>query len=161
VCACLLLALAAAGCRSAPVRQTARVVEPEPVAIETPSAPTAANHLVHAEELFSAGDLAAAAAEYEAHLADGDEVEGGDLALFRLALLRLTRNSPLYDPAAGSLLLVRLVDVHPHSPFADSASLILDLRRANRQLDGENDRLRDQLEELRRIDLGDGEDFPL
>lgn len=151
-----MVALAAAGCRSAPVHQTARVVEPEPVVVETPTPLPAPDHLAHAEQLFGAGDLAAAAAEYEAHLADGDEVEGGDLALFRLATMRLTRNGPLYDPAAGSLLLGRLVEVHPGSPFADSASLILDLRRTNRRLDGENDRLRDQLEELRRIDLGDG-----
>lgn len=155
VCACLgVVALAASGCRTAPVQQTARVVEPEPVAVEAPR--SASDHLVRGEEFQAAGDLAAAAAEYEAHLADGDDVEGGDLALYRLAMLRLTRNSPLYDPAAGSLLLVRLVEVHPESPYADSASLILDLRRANRRLDGENDRLRDQLEELRRIDLGDG-----
>lgn len=141
--------LAAAGCRSGPVRQTAAVDEPPPV-----------DHLARGEEFFAAGDLAAAAAEYETHLADGDGVPGGDLALFRLAMLRLLETSPLHDPAAGSLLLVRLVDVHPGSPYADSASLILDLRRDNRRLDSEVDRLLEQLEELRRIDLGEEESFP-
>ena len=152
----LVALLATAACRSAP-RQTATVVRPQPVGAPAPDVeppPPRPGDLSRGEALFAAGDLAAAAAAYEAHLAAGDGVSGGDLALFRLALVHLLPESPLHDPQQGAALLGRLLDAHPGSPFASSAAVILDLRRSNRSLDQEVVRLRDQLEELRRIDLG-------
>lgn len=122
-----------------------------------PAAPTP---LAVAERLLATGDVRAAAAAYEQHLAVGDGVAGGDLALLRLALLHLQADSPLHDPAAGLRLLRRLLEVHPQSPYAAAAELILHLRRDNRRLDAEVARLREQLEELRRIDLGPGEIVP-
>jgi hypothetical protein len=116
--------------------------------------------LARAEHLLATGDVAGAAAAYEEHLAAGDGVAGGDLALMRLALLRLQADGPLRDPAAGIGLLRRLLEVHPQSPYATAALLILHLRRDNRRLDAEVVRLRRQLDELRSIDLGPGEKDP-
>jgi hypothetical protein len=116
-----------------------------------PQAPLAA--LSRGEHLLATGDEVGAAAAYQQHLAAGDGVAGGDLALLRLALLRLEAGGPLHDPAAAVRLLRRLLAVHPQSPYAAAAALILDLRHDNRRLDAEVARLREQLEELRRIDL--------
>jgi len=126
----------------------------------TPPPPDPLASLARAEHLLATGDEAGAAVAYEQHLAAGDGVAGGDLALLRLALLRLQANGPLHDPAAGLRLLRRLLEVHPQSPYAAAAAVILHLKHDNRRLDAEVARLREQLDELRRIDLGPGENNP-
>jgi hypothetical protein len=128
--------------------------------LRKPSPPDPLAALSQAEHLLATGDEPAAARAYEAYLEAGDDVPGGDLALLRLALLRLEAGGPLYAPASGLRLLRRLLDAHPESPYAAAAEVILHLRRDNHRLDAEVARLREQLEELRRIDLGPGEKDP-
>lgn len=132
--AALLLAGAlASGCATAPVLR--------------PRAVTAG------DRLLAEGRPEAAARAYERQLEAGDRAAWSDVALFRLALLHLTPESPVHDPAEGEALLRRLIEAQPESPHAAQARWILSLHRDNRSRAAEIGRLRRQLEELRRIDL--------
>lgn len=104
--------------------------------------------------LLAAGRPAAAAEAWDRQLAAaGDAAPGSELALFHLALLHLAPDSPLHNPAYGDSLLRRLLAAHPDGALAHQARWLLDLRHENRSRQREIERLRRQLEELRRIDL--------
>lgn len=113
-------------------------------------------YLPEADRLLAAGEYEAAAQIYESHLEAGDGADGTDRALFGLALIRLLPESPLHDPAVATTLLERLVLAHPHSAYASSAAAMLALSQDNLTLEAEIERLRTQLDELRRIDLESG-----
>lgn len=128
--AALLAASLAAGCASAPPRASS------------------------GDRLLAADRPAAAAEGWERQLAAaGDAAPGSDVALLHLALLHLAPDSPLHNPAYGDALLRRLVAAHPDGAAAAQARWLLELRRENRRRQEEIERLRRQLEELRRIDL--------
>jgi hypothetical protein len=99
-----------------------------------------------ADRLFDERRYAEAAVVYRALLAQDPSAIGADQLLFRLAVVELALAAEPSDPLAGRTALRRLVDEFPHSPYRPVAEAILGWR-------GELERLRGQLEELKRIDL--------
>jgi hypothetical protein len=108
--------------------------------------------LVRAHELFAARMYREAAAEYGHWLEEPDPGPEADEALFRQALahLALARQAggAGEDLRVARALLVRLSNEYPSSPYRPVVETILGWR-------DEIDRLSHQLEEIKRIDLGD------
>lgn len=99
-----------------------------------------------ADRLFDQRRYAEAAVVYRALLEEDPSAIGADHFLFRLAVVELALAVEASDPSAGQAVLRRLVDEFPHSPYRPAAEAILGWR-------WELERLRGQLEELKRIDL--------
>ena len=118
-----------------------------------PPAPAPETPVERADRLFEEKRYAEAVAEYTAWLAENATAEAADHVVFRLALARLSAGSGVYDPEAARALMARLVRDFPDSPYRPAVELILGWRR-------DLDRLRDQLEELKRIDLREAPEDP-
>ncbi len=116
-----------------------------------PPAPAPETPLERADRLFAEKRYPEAVAEYAAWLAEHGDAPPADHVVFRLALARLSTGSRVYDPEAARALLARLVRDFPDSPYRPAVELILGWRR-------DLDRLREQLEELKKIDLGEPEE---
>lgn len=114
---------------------------------EPPIAPPTALEIGDAH--FERGDFRAASTAYETWLADNPPPQTADRVLFRLALMRTLPGSPVHDPRRGRQLFAELVKRYPRSPFRPAAEYLLSLQR-------EVEKLRHQLEEIKRIDLGGG-----
>lgn len=106
------------------------------------------------EAMILAGDWRGAVAIFDRLLAAPEAEEHLDRILLRSALIRLDPRSSLRLPSRGRGYLARLVAERPDSIYAAEAAVILALERDQRSLAEEVERLRVQLEELRRIDLG-------
>lgn len=105
-----------------------------------------------ADSLFAAGDYAAAAEAYETRLARQGDVEDGDAALLRLAVLYLAMGTPRHEPMKGERALRRLVERYPSSPFRESAEYILSLRRRIEELEEDVSRASSQAAELEELE---------
>lgn len=140
--AALLLAVLAAGCATAPGPGGARWT-----GLET------------ADDLFRRGELAAATGAYEEFLAAGVG-RGADWALFQLVILYASDDNPLADEARARERQERLGSEFPESPWGPYADRYLALcgeiarlQRDRGKLGRELESLRQQLEQLKRIDL--------
>jgi hypothetical protein len=116
-----------------------------------PPAPAPETPLERADRLFEEKRYAEAVAEYTAWLAENGTAPPADHVLLRLALARLSSGTRVYDPEAARALLRRLVRDFPDSPYRPAVELILGWHR-------DLDRVREQLEELKKIDLTEPED---
>jgi outer membrane protein assembly factor BamD (BamD/ComL family) len=117
-----------------------------PAAQTPPPPPPAAAELAHGQELFEAGDFSRAADAYETYLAAEPRGEQADLALFRLAMIRLLPDPAVQDWNEARERFEQLVATFPASPWSTQAEVVLHLQR-------EVERLYHQLEGLKRIDL--------
>lgn len=138
----LLSAALAAGCATAPAPGGARAVG-----------------LESADALFRSSELAAATDAYEAFLQTGRE-RGADWALFQLVILYASDDNPRADEARARQLQKRLSGEFPDSPWGPYADRYLSLRgeierlrRDRGKVGRELESLRQQLEQLKRIDL--------
>jgi hypothetical protein len=152
------------GCRSgrqstdiavvAPVVPPTPIPEPPlPAPSATPPPPAFVSMLEIADQAFEVGDYATALEGYRTHL-EGDVTGiGADRALYRVAVLHLVNGGPARDPSTGYALLRRLIREHPDSPYRMEAEVILGLTARVDGLETEIERLENQLEALKRIDL--------
>ncbi len=97
---------------------------------------------------FDRGDYTAASDAYQDHLDRGSPASA-DRVLFRLALIYVLPGSDVHDPRRAHKLLGELVERFPRSPYRGAADYLLGLQH-------EVERLRRQLEEIKRIDLESG-----
>ena len=100
-----------------------------------------------ADAAFDRGDYTSASAAYQNHLDHGSTV-AADRVLFRLALMYVLPESEVRDPRRAHKLLAELIERFPTSPYRGAADYLLGLER-------EVSTLRRQLEEIKRIDLGE------
>ncbi len=107
-----------------------------------------ASTLKQADRLFEERAYAAAAAAYEAALADGSGAGGLDRALFRLALVHALPASPVHDEQRARELLRELTRRFASSPYSFEAALVLELEGRGRRLRDEAERLRQVIAEL-------------
>lgn len=122
--------------------------------------PTSSAVLGRADTLYAAGDYAPAADLYREQLLRQPDGSGGDRVLFRLAVIYLSPESPVYDALTGQTYLDRLIEDHPESSLAEPARLLLELQGRIDALEQQDQvqrrRLADlseRLEALKRIDL--------
>ncbi len=98
---------------------------------------------------FNNGDYVRAAAAYEQSLQKGDSLfQPADRALYRLALIYTSSESPLEKRERGQALLQQLLDQHPKSAYRLSASLILELQRTLTGLQEETSRREARIDTL-------------
>ncbi len=105
---------------------------------------------------FANGDFEAASAAYEGWLAEPHLTEPADRVYFRLGLMHVLPGSPLHDLRRGREYFATLIERYPRSPFRSAAEYLIALQREVKELRHESKELRDQLEEIKRIDLGGG-----
>ncbi len=77
------------------------------------------------DRLFESGDLTGARDAYLAQLEEQGSGRSAERALFRLGLIYLHPESPLFDPEEGETVLERLSAAEPTSAYARQASLLL------------------------------------
>jgi hypothetical protein len=104
-----------------------------------------------ADGLFTEGRYREAAVVYRSLLEQDPAIAGGDRVLFGLALSQLALPAEGSQRLEAGALLGRLVQEHPESAYRPVAETILEWR-------SEAERLRQQLEELKRIDLRQPDD---
>ena len=101
-------------------------------------------------ELYEAGDYAGTV---RAFLADTTLVKQ-DLAVFRAAIASAMPGHSAHQPARALALFNRLVAEFPDSDYLTEARLLSDLLEEAEALRGQNNRLMQELEQMKAIDLG-------
>jgi hypothetical protein len=155
----VLAVLPAGGCslfrRPAPTVAPAPPVAPVPTVVAPPDPlDPAAARLTRAESLLGVARIEEAAGELHSLVDSYPSSAQAPQALFQLALVYLSPDSPLHDGTQGISLLRDLVDTYPGSSWSLASETILRLARTNADLRGVAEQLQQQLEELKRIDIG-------
>lgn len=119
---------------------------PEP--IPTTTAPAVAVPAMR--ELYEAGDYAATVRVF---LAD-PALANRDLAVFRAAIASAISGHSEHDPVRALALFNRLVAEFPESDYMTETRLLINLLETAEALSGQNDRLTQELEQMKAIDLG-------
>lgn len=113
-----------------------------------------------AEELLREGDGRLAAGNYAGAVESLHQLlesyprsEQAPQAMFQLAAVYLTPESPLHDQRKATDTLASLTAEYPRSPWAPAAQAVLLLSKENVDLRRALAVLREQIEELKQIDL--------
>ena len=159
-----IAALVVMGCSTT---QEAQNVEPGTEVVTTAATPTveAPDAFARGESLYAGSDYTGAAAAYEEHLTAHPDDTRNDVLLLRLGMIYLVRGAPTIQVERGEHVLGVLAERFPSSPLRDVGDYVLELRRENRTLQAdaeqgrqEIERLESQIEALKRIDLGSGDE---
>ena len=159
-----LVALVVMGCGTT---QEARNVEPGTEVATTTAIPAAEapDAFARGESLYAGSDYTGAAIAYEEHLTAHPDDPRNDVLLLRLGMIYLVRGAPTIQVERGEHVLGVLTERFPSSPLRDVGDYVLELRRENRTLQAdaeqgrqEIERLESQIEALKRIDLGSGDE---
>lgn len=119
---------------------------PEPLPVVGAPVPA----LPSMRELYEAGDHAGTV---RAFLADTTLVNQ-DLAVFRAAVASAMPGHVAHHPGRALALFNRLVTEFPDSDYLTEARLVISLLETAEALRGQNDRLKQELEQMKAIDLG-------
>jgi hypothetical protein len=121
--------------------------------VARPPAPPPVDPLAKADRLFAQRRFGEAAAAYDGWLASHPADPGLDTVLFHAALAHLSAGREGASSRTARALLRRLVAEVPDSPYRPAVEVLLGWR-------AEADVLREQLEELKAIDLRPPPDDP-
>ena len=101
-------------------------------------------------DLYEAGDYAATVRVF----LEDPTLANQDLAVFRAAVASAMPGHAAHDPARALTLFNRLVAEFPDSDYLTEARLLSNLLQTAEALRGRNDRLEQELERMKAIDLG-------
>jgi len=121
---------------------------PGPEPMPTSAAPAVAVPAMR--ELYEAGDYAATVRVFLADPALANQ----DLAVFRAAIASAMSGHAEHDAARALTLFNRLVAEFPESDYMTEARLLVSLLEATEALSDQNERLKQELDQMKAIDLG-------
>lgn len=138
------------GCASSGTSPEPSPVVPELAPQPAPSPQPAPPPTLLMRDLYEAGDYAAAVRVFLEY----PTLASQDLAVFRAAVASAMPGHAAHDPARALTLFNRLVAEFPDSDYLTEARLLSNLLQTTRALRGRNERLEQELERMKAIDLG-------
>lgn len=112
-----------------------------------PPAPVPRDILQQADRAFDAKDYAKAVTHYETYWQGTPVLKEQDRVLFRLGLAYSFLDSPVHTQRALAVFK-ELVNLHPQSPYAASAQVIVNLQEKTERLNGHVDTLNADIKTL-------------
>ena len=134
----MVLVAALGGCQKKPV----------PVPVSAP------DYFQEGEQLFQKRDLSGAARFYELYLRGDSEATNREGALFHLALIYSFPDSPVHNPARADGLFQTLLEEFAGSPYSAQVRTLTELKAGRENREDQIQRLQQELEQLKEIDLG-------
>ena len=134
----MVLVAALGGCQKTPVS----------VSVSAP------DYFQEGEQLFQKSDLSGAARFYERYLRGDLEATNREGALFHLALIYSFPDSPVHNPARADGLFQTLLEEFAGSPYSAQVRTLTELKAGRENREDQIQRLQQELEQLKEIDLG-------